>query len=190
MDENHIVIRKINKAGDSSSVVDSLTAAKRIIDQAHQEAQRVTELTRNECSIQLEIVEAEAKSKAVKELLQIQVENKQLRNELETASVELALKIAGEVIGDELKTNRESISQRVKRGMKGLVEERKYEIIVNPKSVKIVKEGLSSLSSSYDFTVITDDKIAEHDAVIRSGNVQIETSIEHHFATISEVCRS
>ena len=174
-----------------------LSYGREIILAAQTQAQRVQE----------ESIEriAAARTQALKEgfeegltricklLDRLEKQNVEYQQALEREAVDLAIKIAEEVIGDEITTNPDSIIARIARATNYTKHCSTISLIINPAHEERLRELLSEFqleqASSLDFRIISDHNLPLQQAILDTPQGKVISDPVEHFDSIKQQLR-
>ncbi|MCB9030136.1 MAG: hypothetical protein H6619_03730 [Deltaproteobacteria bacterium] len=102
----------------------------------------------------------------------------------------LAISIAEEIISEEIHLHPETLAERMKKRIDGLLHIRKATISINPESAKQIYEVLKEKLPNLDIDLETDDSVKLGNARIQTQAGTIEVNWRDHFETISQHLQS
>lgn len=101
--------------------------------------------------------------------------------------LELALRIAKEVIDVEVENNSSSLASRISSELDNLLEQKKIKILVNSDDYDTVRNEIQEFS---ELSIMTSPTVCRGDTIIQTAAGGIELSIDKHLNIIAESLRS
>jgi flagellar biosynthesis/type III secretory pathway protein FliH len=114
-------------------------------------------------------------------LVQAQAERDAVAEEMEAASVELALQIAGKAVTAALEIQPERVVDVVRGALRCLVERERVAILVHPEDLEIVRESVEGLVrqlGGMDHVDVQEERrVQRGGAIVRSSSGEIDARI-------------
>lgn len=110
---------------------------------------------------------------------------------LERGAVGLALRIAEQVIGAAVDVEPDRVLDAIRGALRRLTDRERVQILVNPEDLEIVREGVedivSQLGGVSSVDVQAERRVARGGAIVRTGEGDIDASIETKLTRAREV---
>ena len=155
-EERPMYMEQAQKEGYQQGIEDGVQKGYRETAEAIAYAKEIVELSKQEYSKQIEAAEP--------------------------VILELAMKVAGKIIGYELKENEEAFFSMVKRAIKEARENREVQLHIHPSQYPFIlshKEELEAIfPKNTDLYVYPNDELAESSCIIESESGRIDASID------------
>jgi|GEM_PF-2754475 len=184
--------------GNSSGANDLIDAAREIRDYAVQEAVHLLRNTRRSIAEKARSVrtrarrnglrhaESEFQIHRVKRLLELSTRYQALVKQANHECLELAIAVAGEIIGTSVKIDTESLSQRIASTLDTTLADRSITLNVHPDALVQITSQLGRYQDSHHLKIVGDSSIAHGDAVIESAMGKILVSWRETLAAIAD----
>lgn len=110
---------------------------------------------------------------------------------LERGAVGLALRIAEQVIGAAVDVEPERVLDAIRGALRRLTDRERVQILVNPEDLEIVRDGVEDIVSQLggvgSVDVQAERRVARGGAIVRTGEGDIDASIETKLTRAREV---
>lgn len=110
---------------------------------------------------------------------------------LERGAVGLALRIAEQVIGAAVDVDPDRVLDAIRGALRRLTDRERVQILVNPEDLEIVREGVEDIASQLggigSIEVQSERRVARGGAIVRTGEGDIDASIETKLTRAREV---
>lgn len=110
---------------------------------------------------------------------------------LERGSVGLALRIAEQVIGAAVDVEPDRVLDAIRGALRRLTDRERVQILVNPEDLELVREGVEDIVSQLggigSVEVQAERRVARGGAIVRTGEGDIDASIETKLIRAREV---
>ena len=110
---------------------------------------------------------------------------------VERASVELALRIAQQVVGATVEARPELVVDAVRGALRRLVERERVIVLVAPDDLEAVREHvpqlIAELGGVEHYEVQAERRVARGGAMVRTGEAEVDATLETKLARAREV---
>jgi flagellar assembly protein FliH len=110
---------------------------------------------------------------------------------LERGAVGLALRIAEQIISAAVDVDPDRVLDAVRGALRRLTDRERVQILVNPEDLEIVREGVEDIASQLggigSIEVQAERRVARGGAIVRTGEGDIDASIETKLTRAREV---
>jgi flagellar assembly protein FliH len=108
---------------------------------------------------------------------------------VEPVAVELALRIAGKVLGGELETRPEAVLEVVRGALRRLTEPLPATLLVNPEDAEMVRDAIDELSVEHggDLTVREDRRVERGGCLLQTAAGEVDAQIRAQLERAAKV---
>ncbi|HEY3020436.1 MAG TPA: FliH/SctL family protein [Solirubrobacteraceae bacterium] len=115
----------------------------------------------------------------------------QVADDVERAAVDLALRVAEQVVGAAIAADPELVLKAVRGALRRLVERERVIVLVHPEDLDVVRAGLVPLTAELGgvehFEVQAERRVARGGAVVRTGEGEVDASVQTKLERAREV---
>lgn len=115
----------------------------------------------------------------------------ELAVQAERAAVELALRIAEQVVQASVAVDPERVLDVVRGALRRLVERERIIVLVAPDDLDVVRDHMTTITAELGgiehYAVESDRRVARGGAVVRSADGEVDATIESKLARVREV---
>ena len=129
----------------------------------------------------------ESSNSAVRRLFDYQVKFSNALNTVKRECLDLAIRIAEEIVESELICNRSSLSHKIEKVISQISQSRAPVIIVSGEDKRIIEEALTCDFCSQKPRIVESNALQRGNAIIRSAAGDIEINWKHHLSLIRDV---